>query len=49
MNKQIKLTNNAPVAFSAVDLFGLFTATTPAVNSGKPAARLNNLWISPNR
>jgi hypothetical protein len=49
MNKQINLTNKAPVAFSAADVFGLFTAASPAVNSGKPAARLNNLWISPNR
>lgn len=49
MNKQINLTNKALAAISASDVFGLFTVVGPAVNSGKPASRLNNLWISPNR
>lgn len=48
MNKQITLTNKALAANSAVISFGLFTVAVPAVNSGKPAAKLNSLWFSPN-
>jgi hypothetical protein len=47
MNKLNTLTNKALAANSAVASFGLFSVA-PVVIIGKPAAKLNSLWFSPN-